>query len=199
MRKESLRSQFRLSINDDGSVHVSNIEPLDFKERELLNHIVSELQIEFQPSKSELQEVRPFSMSRVEESFDRIAYATPRQEERIALLLSEILGNRDNGMYLLRNYKPRAEFERRALERIKEDFNEGLPGLDYKHYMFRVVDYLYALIFPLNRGYLLEYLSKHLGMYPEINRAIGQKLAKTNSRIILRHANEITANLTKYS
>lgn len=199
-RRETLRSQFRVSLSGDGAVHVENVNPDNVHEREMLNFVIEELESEFEASELSPAPIHLPSLVHDGDVLVKIQAAT-RQEERVALLLSEILRDRENGSSLLRSYQPSAMFERSAIALTRKAFGGGSGGgglyVD-ELIMADLVSILFSKIYPMNRGHILRYFSKHLGMYPHVNRAIELKLNKTNSMYVQEHRHEIMENLMRY-
>ena len=187
IRRAELKAQLRLYIDTGGYLQVENAESRNEHETEQLQSIISELKAEFdQPETPIYSPINTrFGIRHVQ-----------RQEERIAILISEILRNRRTGIGFLRNYVPRAKFERYVVEYLKRAFGRAeLSEHDDEIVVAKLVKPLYTASFPFNRGYLLEYLSRYLGGFRHINHAIGQKLSETRSVYVHEHAHQIRQNL----
>lgn len=197
-RYNSLRSRFKVLLNDEGKMRIEGVEPIDPQERDLLNEIISELEMEFEIFDLPSKEVLPSASFLALSSLETIKH-TARQEERVAMILLEILKDREIGADLLHKYQPRAAFERYAIAHTMAAFARLPDPFDDRELVVSTLIYdLYSKTFPLNRGHLLEYLAKHLAMYPRVNRTIEAKLKDTKSVYVHRHAREIMANLEKY-
>lgn len=115
------------------------------------------------------------------------------------MLLAEVLRDHRTGSELLRKFGTRAAYERIAVTLVMQAL--GHPSdpnaRPYNDEMIvaKLVNRLYTACFPLSRGYLLENLSKHLAIYPEINKAIARKLEETGSIFVHRHASAIRSYL----
>ena len=178
--------------------NLDNVEPLNKLERQLLDAVIAELEAEFEVPESPSNAVNPSARTPAAESLARIR-ATARQEERIALLLLEILKDRWIGADLLRSHRPRAAFEQFAISSIGEHLFSSADPLGRDEIIIsKLINALYTAAFPLNRGFLLQYLAKHLAGYPLLNKAIDGKLRKSKSHFVHRHGREITENLRRH-
>jgi hypothetical protein len=194
-RREELRSAFRVSLENDGKIHIEDLYPADENENRLLTGIISDLKLEFEVSGSTLSPVGLLPSKSIDDRLRVIGY-TARQEERIARLLAGILEDHGTGMSVLRSYMPRALFERRAVAHAIELFGENSENYSESDTVIsKLIFNLFSYCFPMNRGYLLYFLAKHLAIYPKVNRAIEQKLKATNSMFVREHAGAIMASL----
>jgi hypothetical protein len=194
-RRAELKAQLRLYIDDSGFLHLENVDSRNEHESEQLQLILSELSAEFEQPDILPMPAYPTSEGRKQLRLRDIRWKV-RQEERIALLLREILENRLFGLELLDTYEPRAKFEQSAIERLKREFGHAtLFAPKDEMAAARLVDPLFTESFPFNRGYLLEYLSQHLGMFRYVNDAIRKKLSQTQSIYVHQHAERIRDNL----
>jgi hypothetical protein len=109
-----------------------------------------------------------------------------RQEERVAIILSQLLQDRDVGILALREIATdRAEFAKTAFALIRNQFrlddhnnsNDELVVAD-------LVQKLNRSVFPYNRGQLLYYLAKHLRKYPKINSTIQNCMKRSVSMAV---------------
>jgi hypothetical protein len=194
-RRTELKAQSRLYIDGHGKLHVENVDSRNEQEREQLQLIVSELSAEFEQPDTLTASAYPTPETRKQVRLGDIRRKV-RQEERIALLLREILGNRRFGLELLDSYEPRAKFEQSAVERLKQEFGHAtLFETNDAIAAAKLVEPLFTASFPFNRGYLLEYLSQHLGWFRYANETIGKKLSETQSFYVHQHAGQIRQNL----
>lgn len=132
----------------------------------------------------------------ISEAISRVKHAV-RQEERVALLIEQILENREIGLCALIQYSgERAKFAQHASSLIRQSFNsrEKNPSNDVL-IAATLVQRLFTDVFPYNTGTLLFFLSKHLGKYPQVNAAIRATLARTSSMFVEKWRNEIEKTL----
>jgi hypothetical protein len=113
----------------------------------------------------------------------RIISSTPRQEERLAVVLQQVLHDYRLGLDLLERYhSDRARFATKALRMMQSTFRPDPMSPELvEHKVAKLVPWLFKEHYPLSQGELLFYLAKHLARYPIINEAIGKKLRESNS------------------
>jgi hypothetical protein len=118
---------------------------------------------------------KPFLAAR-----DRIRRA-PRQEERVAILLSLLLSDYEMGKRILSEFHPYAEYETKSARLLSKMLEmPDLPELS-EATVARLVPQFFRFSFPMNRGYTLEYLAGYVGHYPNIRNAIRDQLDRTAS------------------
>jgi hypothetical protein len=182
---------FRISIQPEGNLLVSGIDPTDDSERALLTQIIADLEEEFELSRLNYEHREPdLNLIKVQWRIRRIA----RQEERIALLLHYMLTYPTSAASLFQNHRPRAAFERRALALVATELGE-LTRPDGQAAGAHLFEIFYSICFPMNRGVLLEYFAKHLSKFPAVKKAIESRLGRTNSMFIHRRFGEIMKHL----
>ena len=190
-RKRDIFSNFEIISDEIGGLKIEGVEPLSFFEREKLDEIAADLTVEF-----ELPALHSFKSKTIDFEIDPLEriVAAKRQEERISLIFLEILKDEQVGLSLLQRYRPKAAFEKYAIARAREKL-DGRSLFDNEFNIYELTRQLFSKSFPINRGYLMEYLSKHLSIYPRINRAILQQITATTSVLINTHREAILANL----
>jgi hypothetical protein len=126
-----------------------------------------------------------FQKSQVSDAVYRIKAAV-RQEERIAIILDQILLNRDIGISaLLQHSGEKAKFAKNAAEVIGQKFNsKDTDDSNDELIAASLIQRLYTDVFPYNRGSLLYFLAKHLGKYPAINAAITKCMNRSGSMFV---------------
>ena len=120
-----------------------------------------------------------------------------RQEERVALLIAQILENRKVGLCAVVQYSgERAKFAQHASSVIRQSFN-SLETSSANDILIAasLVRRLFTDVFPYNAGILLLYLAKHLGKYRPVNEAIQTTLARTNSMFVELYRDQIKKTL----
>ncbi len=130
--------------------------------------------------------------AQISDAISRVKRAV-RQEERVALLIEQILENREIGLCALLQYSgERAKFAQHASSLIRQSFNsrEKDSSNDFLT-AAALVRRLFTDVFPYNTGTLLFYLAKHLGKYPQVNTAIRATLARTGSMFVEQWRDEI--------
>lgn len=121
-----------------------------------------------------------------------------RQEERISLLINQILKDRKVGISALDQYSDeRAKFARDAISLIRQQFNSKDHDTSNDQLIVaKIIPKLFKEIYPYNRGALLYFLAKHIGTYPIINSVISSCLNKTASIYVDRVRPEIESILS---
>jgi hypothetical protein len=108
----------------------------------------------------------------------------PRQEERMALLMSTILDNPLVGKAALLEYgRDNAKFEDWTLKELRKIFVDTNWPSD-ERVIATLVPKLFTKQYPLSRGDLLFHLARHLAKWPLVNLAIRTCLDKTNSMFV---------------
>lgn len=111
-----------------------------------------------------------------------------RQEERLAIILKNVIENPKIGIPLMFSYKDSASFANNALSVAKSHLRESDTRADRIMTVARMIGPMYQIAFPMARGVLLMELARHLGGYPEIGGAIRQRLSQTSAKSILLYA-----------
>jgi hypothetical protein len=129
----------------------------------------------------------------------RMIKKTGRQEERIAILLSEILNDRDVGLDVLEAYEDRALFAGRVLKTLKSNLSaaprsNSVGALD-QIVIADLVVRMCRVAFPASRGLLLYHLSKYLAKYPTLNQTIRSRVNSSHSVYVEPYRNAIARNL----
>lgn len=164
INRESLRAQLDEELPDDGSSAT----------------VGTQLQMDLdEPNASEL-----------EKGLRRVGRAT-RQEERIAIVMEQLLSNPPVGHYLLRTHTDKSELARLAIKTMLDN----LPTLDEpgpnEQFLAKLAGWLFKNAFPMGRGELLLYLARHLGKYPSIADAIRTITDQSSSYYVARWRDEI--------
>ena len=134
--------------------------------------------------------------AQISDAVSRVKRAV-RQEERVALLIDQILENREVGLCALVQYSgERAKFAQHASALIRQSFDlrEKNPSND-NLIAASLVQRLFTDVFPYNAGVLLFYLAKHLGKYPQVSAAIRKSLARTGSMFVEKWRDDIEKEL----
>jgi hypothetical protein len=192
-RGHLLRSQFRVSIINENIVHVANVEPQEDREQASLKQIMSELQVEFGAHETN---VEPF---RDEGDFveDRptILHGSPRQEERIALIIVWLLQDYEGLSDFFNAYRPTPRFEQQSMAILGGLYKQGeWPSASFANRQVMVsqtIVSLYKMCFPMNRGHFIALMSKHLGRFSTINQTLQQIFLGTRSMFVREHQFEI--------
>ncbi|SFP17434.1 hypothetical protein SAMN03159463_03758 [Mesorhizobium sp. NFR06] len=184
------RARIGASVNADGGLQL-HLEALAQSDRALIDEerLKRAILAEFAIVSGETGDRGPSSIDgdriqtgRVTELLTRVRHA-PRQEERIAILISGILDNKSVGTSALLQYgRDRAKFANRALEKVREYLVQtNIPSKKLGLPAAKLVSDLYEMQYPANRGSFLMYFAKHLSKWPEINREIETRLFRTRS------------------
>ena len=123
-----------------------------------------------------------------------------RQEDRLAIALDELLKSDVGQPLLLRQYaRDRAQLADWAIRTISAERTNDVQPFTYitEREVADLVSELYSVSFPMNRGYLLLALSRHLGKYTEIKLAIRNILTRTHSWRVEEYRQEIEECLDK--
>jgi hypothetical protein len=195
------RTQIEAKIGTDGAIelNLAAVDPRDYA-RTSAAQLAAELQQELGAlvpavvdlQWDELNSSNPIQVGKVSTALKSIKRAG-RQEERIALLLDEILNDLNTGTSVLLQYEQdRAKFATHALSKIRELIPRGSVGQTAdERTIATLVPAFFAYAFPLNRGRLLYFLAKHLAKYPLVNEAIATTLHQTESMFVDQYRSAI--------
>jgi hypothetical protein len=128
-----------------------------------------------------------------QDPFQRLAASitgTPRQEERVAIILDLILQDRLRGFEMLGEYQSSAKFESYAVREIRAAFFRPSSSNDEMAAASLVAKF-FSYTFPMNRGRLLFCLAKHLAKYRIVNAEITDSLGKTASMSVEEYRSRI--------
>lgn len=130
------------------------------------------------------------------DDFIRKISKSPRQEERIALLLQAYAEDTEMGNRVIKTYKnDRSKFADNAISIIKEQLSSAPNGKIKNLTISKIISALFSKAFPYNRGYLLYYSAIHLGHNTEIAGTVSHILGKTNSTHVLKFQSAIKDKL----
>jgi len=183
------RSTLSAEINPDGIIKLdlSALVPADralFSEQQIVTQLVAE----FDTTCGDAETVNNRNTgSRSSESASEILrniIKTPRQEERIAILLALILRDRETGTKVLHQYtRDRAKFANLALHDLRDTLfsPQQANEISDERKIAALIPRFFTAQYPLSRGHLLYFLAKHLANWSYINIAIKQCLNRTRS------------------
>jgi hypothetical protein len=198
----SLRSRINPRMEGDRQIKIDlrDLDPADYSGITVAE-LAADLQREFEflTENAIVISISESISSPTEEQRDTVTRALKRiseagrQEERLAILMDEILKDKEKGFLLLLQYKEdRGKFATRALRQILGPvFSTRARPVKDEQIMASFVPKLYTLSFPMSRGLLLYFLGKHLGKYRVINRAIKRRLDHSKSMFVSSHRTAI--------
>ncbi len=210
------RSRLYAELDPNGNIRLdlAALRPSDLMAIDQ-NRIAAELAAEFgTPSPQEISadlDVRmPASETPQSAQIDAILTkikSTGRQEERIAILIDEILKNRQVGISALSRYpRDRAKLANWALHELRtrllsqeQEQRSPLFGVQIsdENLVASMVPQFFTRQYPLARGELLFYLAKHLAKWPTVNAAIQRSLDRTASIFVNYYRKQIEELLSK--
>jgi hypothetical protein len=198
------RTKIEVKVGTNGAIELdlSAIDPRDYagtSAAQLAAELQQELEcvipavIDLKSIETQVESLNVIQGGRVSSALRRIKN-TPRQEERIALLLDEILRDPTIGSSVLLQYaQDRAKFATHALSKIREMIPiANIGGGGDEQAIATLVPAFFAYTYPMNRGRLLYFLAKHLAKYPLINEAIDNSLRRTASMFVDEHRHAIS-------
>lgn len=160
-----------------------------------IEEIIKELGIEFD---SELKISQTGSVKRNFSNFVGRAISKAsnykRQEERLAVLLGEMLEQKDPEFVfqLIDEYRDRAKFANESLELIRKNLektNNSVPVTE--SIVADLLPRMYNRIFWSGQAYLLYAFAKRLGQYKAIRAEIEEILYRNSAEHVLRHEHVI--------
>lgn len=120
----------------------------------------------------------------VEAVIDEITRA-PRQEQRLAIIINELLNNPDRGERILDIYEDRAQFARRMLSHLRIISPLGLERSEREWAVAREIPFIVSSGYPRRRGQLLLDLAQILKGHPPIARALRQLTERSRSQEVM--------------
>lgn len=110
-------------------------------------------------------------------------HGEPRQEARIARMIRRIMENPGIGRHLIKSYQDRAQFARDATRLIYNNINyfDLSPDEDFIDWL---VDRLYTMSYPRQRGVLLYELAIRLGEFPAFADSIARHAQASNAEAV---------------
>jgi hypothetical protein len=200
----SARSALDIRLGIDGKItlDLAKISLEDYSNTPL-EVLEKELELEFAPAHLPLQilssRIEARDLSSITERARNALLpirSSGRQEDRIALLIKEILLDRTIGLEVLGKYtSDRATFANRGLRNIKLATRDYSPQAG-QAIMAAQIDQMIQSVFALNKGYLLFSLSKHLADYPTIRQVIKNATLKSAARNVIEQRSNIFDNLS---
>ena len=121
----------------------------------------------------------------------------PRQEERIAKLIELVLLRGNSDKEILRNYAPKAKYERKAVDLLQEALRNSNTPLELLREVVRLTSELISSAYPPQRGRVLWEFARILGAQAEIAKIIREIVKGSKSLDILSVRDEILSELGK--
>lgn len=118
-------------------------------------------------------------------------HAAKRQEERLALLLLEIVEMPERRRDVIDAYPGSTVYERRVTELLRARLGGHSDKWQFEINLYEAANDMYQLCFSERKGQLLHYFAKHMGHLLGIRQFIRKKLERTVSHHVLGHADEI--------
>jgi hypothetical protein len=201
-----LRLHFAITENSQGEIE-ANVNPLDDAEASALDAVLAELHLEFSSAHISAEH-QPISVPEAHVLADNVRRLLPtRQEERVVLLLADLIANPQSATELLEgNGGGWAGFEIRAnalLRRALDDAKQRSAFALMTHpsniemLIVDLIRKLWSICHPFNRGHFLYYISLHLGRYRLIRSEITGRLQR-RSIVIEKFRSRIEENLSEH-
>jgi hypothetical protein len=175
-------------------IDLTAVDPADYARTEALA-LVAELEQEFEYVGTDAEilgtdtdaAIRKTREKRATAALNRIKGAA-RQEERIAMLIDDILQHEDIGLQLITDAMSeeahQTKFEKTVHEQIIRPMVEGGHSSIKAEDIAGVLPQIYKAAHPFSRGILLWLLAKHLAKYPPVNEAIRRTLHDSRSAMV---------------
>jgi hypothetical protein len=190
-RIQNVRSRLLARISNDGSVDVD----LTFLNPEDINvtveEIVSRLQGNLGRRRGGLEMPR-VDLSRLPSSADPTIITildavkrSPRQEERIAILIRSLILHPLPALRAMEIYKDSAQMAQSGVAMLRDRFAHGSENLNEYWLVSQLVPIIRRLIsgaYPRRRGVMLFYFAEHLSDFPPIAGVLRQVLDGTSAR-----------------
>lgn len=133
--------------------------------------------------------------------FLRQIYAAKRQEERVVLLLKELLDGLSSRDEIAKAFPATTRFEKRGIQEMRRQ--AGLFDATSRSgkiiAITTMANRFYQLSFTERKGLLLYFFAKHLGYVPQIREFVERKLSKSVSGHVLSFESEIQQALADHA
>ncbi len=129
------------------------------------------------------------------DQLQQIIASSPRQEERVALVLQALIEDLEVGKSVAYDYKDRAQFANSIMDAIRDNLPYINEHNSAESFAAHLVGLMFTRAYPMRRGQLLEDLASKLGKFPAVNRAIHQKMLESSSMFVRNHENRILQKL----
>lgn len=138
------------------------------------------------------EEIVPSSVDEVGDFLTRV-YRAKRKEERVALLLRQLLVTTSSGRpELLRRYPRSTAFEATASQRLKRVLDSAPASpLEFEADVANVAASLFKPLVMEGRGLFLYFLALHTSQSATMRNFVKRRLSRTTSHHILRYDEEI--------
>ncbi|WP_146618716.1 hypothetical protein [Rhodoplanes elegans] len=196
------RSRLIANVSSEGdlSLDLSALDPVDranLDEVELIQRILNEF--DFKASRSCEGEIRSIEGNEFSDNSAQILVLlkevskAARQEERLAMLLGALIGDRALAAFVLRSYKDRGKFANDVLDRLYRSVvqNKATSDEDVEYIVAEMISQMYSQAFPANRGVLIYYLAKYLSKWRIVRSAIGSLIKRRKSVYLSGYVPEI--------
>lgn len=118
-------------------------------------------------------------------------HTAKRQEERLALLLREIVQTPERRRDVIDFFPDNTVYEHKVLTLVRTRLSGGADKWQFEALLYEVANDMYQLCFSERKGQLLYYFAQHLGHLPAMRQFIHKKLNRTYSHHVLSRAEEI--------
>jgi hypothetical protein len=121
-----------------------------------------------------------------------------RQEERVAVLYRMVLESPEIGISTLSVYEDKGIFANRAAGVLRERIGRHeLFGAHPEHIIAQLINKLYSMAFPNQRGLLLLFLAHHLGHYSVIRETIAARVNSSGAYAVHMYRKAIDETLER--
>lgn len=122
-----------------------------------------------------------------------------RQEERLSLLLLEIVQMPERRRNVIDAFPGETVYEQKVLKRVRARLGGHADNWQFEAVFYDVANDMYQLCFSERKGRLLFYFAKHLGYLPAMRQFIRGKFNRTVSHHVLAFADETERMLSFYT
>jgi hypothetical protein len=196
------KAQLRARVLADGTLDLdsSALDPQDL--RVPIDTIEAQLGAEFghlvisygPPPKLDLSDLR-FAHNPSSAVILRAVQSSPRQEERLAVLMRAALIHPDAGAEAIQRHHDRGAFARDALQLLRGRLGRQLNDHEREVAVATTVHEIYLNCYPFGRGKFLYYISTHLNDFPLIKGIVERILGSTSAEAVEAYRPEILAAL----
>jgi hypothetical protein len=120
-----------------------------------------------------------------------------RQEERVGIILSELIERPEVGEFLLSQHHDRGQLARMILAKVREEINTLQSQKEKELFFASLIPLIFTNSFTFNRGEVLFYLAKNLWKYRPVADAIRKKTRESQAYNVWQMKNSIESVLNQ--
>jgi hypothetical protein len=184
-RIRRVRPRLDAQFSPGGAIDVE-VSALDV-DRDLnasLSSIVCQLSHEFGGETYEPQlrriDLSEFGTDPTSDDILRAVQSSPRQEERVAILIRALLVHPTAGLSALRRVNDNARYACAVVEKLRRRVGENMHDRQQELVIASLIPKMLSDAYPMRRGEMAYYLAAHLADFPYIASVLSDRMARSN-------------------